>query len=174
GIRTIFNLLGPLANPAGVKRQLLGVFDAAWLEPLAQVLNRLGSEAAWVVHGDDGLDELTITGPSQVARLNKGQIERMTITPEDAGLSRATADSIKGGSPTENAAALKALLAGSQNAYRDIVLLNAAAALIVAGQCDDLETGAAMAANAIDNGAAAQMLQQLVDFTTADRTATAS
>ena len=173
GLRTIFNLLGPLANPAAVKRQLLGVFDKSWLEPLATVLHRLGSDAAWVVHGHDGLDELTITGPSDVAALRNGKIERFSITPEDAGLPVSPADAIKGGTPDENAFALKALLQGEKNAYRDIVLLNAAAALIVAERATDLKAGVALATAAIDNGKAAQKLKHLVDFSTAAAEASA-
>lgn len=162
GLRTIFNLLGPLANPAGVKRQLLGVFSADWLDPMATVLGRLGSEVAWVVHGHDGLDELTITGPSEVAELRNGVVQHFTVEPADAGLSIANEKSIRGGTPEENAAALTALLDGKKSAYRDIVVLNAAAALLVADKVTDLKSGAAMAQEAIDTGKAKEKLQQLI------------
>ncbi|MEM6902785.1 MAG: anthranilate phosphoribosyltransferase [Pseudomonadota bacterium] len=163
GVRTIFNLLGPLANPAGVKRQLLGVFSNDWLEPMATVLGRLGSEVAWIVHGHDGLDELTITGPSEVAELRNGVVQRFTVEPSDAGLSVADEKAIRGGTPEDNAAALLALLNGRKSAYRDIVVLNAAAALLVAGKAADLKAGAAQAQKAIDDGLAKAKLQQLVD-----------
>lgn len=158
GFRTIFNLAGPLANPARTRRQLVGVYSPRWLEPVAETLRRIGSISAWVVHGSDGLDELTITGPTDVAVLDDGRIERRVVVPEDAGLPRGTLDAIKGGAPTENAAALHRLLDGETGAYRDIVLLNAAAALIVAGRAQDLESGAATAARAIDDGRAAALL----------------
>ncbi len=161
GFRTLFNLAGPLANPAGTARQLIGVYDPRWLDPVAEALRRLGSEAAWVVHGTDGLDELTITGHSEVAILAHGRIERRTVTPEDAGLPRGSLDAIRGGEPAENAAALRRLLAGEPGAYRDIVLLNAAAALVVAGKADDLRTGATLAAAAIDEGRAAALLARM-------------
>jgi len=154
GFRTIFNLAGPLANPAGTRRQLVGVYHARWIEPVAEVLKRLGSVAAWVVHGSDGLDELTITGPSEVAILKDGRIERRTVTPEEAGLSRAPLAAIKGGDPAFNAAALTRLLDGETGAYRDVVLLNAAAALMVAERVADLPSGVALAAAAIDDGRA--------------------
>lgn len=162
GTRTIFNLLGPLCNPAGVKRQVIGVFSPDWVLPLAQVLRELGSEAAWVVHGDSGLDELSITGPTQVAELKDGQIREFQITPEDAGLSRSSLKSILGGTGEENAKALTALLAGEKTGYRDTVVLGSAAALLVAGKVMDLKAGAREAATAIDNGKAAQVLGRLV------------
>ncbi len=165
GTRTIFNLMGPLANPAGARRQLLGVFAKEWVEPLAQVLARLGSEAAWVVHGSDGLDEITTTGPTTVAALSGGRITVFEVTPEDAGLPRATADDLKGGDAETNAAALRAVLGGAHGPYRDIVLLNAAAALIVAGKAADLKAGVAMAASSIDEGAATRALDRLVAIT---------
>jgi anthranilate phosphoribosyltransferase len=161
GFRTLFNLAGPLANPAGTTRQLVGVFDRRWLEPVAQVLRRLGSREAWVVHGRDGLDELTITGPSDVAVLADGGIGLRTVTPEQAGLARAPLEAIRGGAPSENAAALRRLLDGERGAYRDIVLLNAAAALIVAGRAADLAEGAALSAEAIDSGKARSLLARL-------------
>lgn len=162
GTRTIFNLLGPLSNPAGAKRQLMGVFAEQWVEPLAHVLKKLGSEKVWVVHGSDGLDELTTTGPSTVAELKDGIITRFTVAPEDAGLPLADAAALKGGGPEENATALLALLNGTPSAYRDIVLLNAAAALVVADKVTNLKDGVTQAAAAIDSGAALKTKDQLV------------
>jgi anthranilate phosphoribosyltransferase len=162
GTRTIFNLLGPLSNPANAGRQLLGVFHRQWVEPLAQVLGALGSERAWVVHGSDGLDELTTTGASYVAELKDGEVTSFEVTPEDAGLRRAPSEALKGGDPTANAAAVRDMLAGKQGAYRDIVLLNAAAALVVAGKAADLKAGVALAAEAIDSGRAGATLEKLV------------
>ena len=162
GTRTIFNLLGPLCNPAGVKRQVMGVFSEAWLEPLAQVLGDLGSERAWLVHGDPGLDEISITGPTKVAELKDGKVTSFEITPEDAGLPRHELSSILGGSGEENAEALKALLNGAEGGYRDIVLLGSAAALLVAEKAGDLKEGAAQAAAAIDEGRAREVLQRMV------------
>jgi len=164
GTRTIFNLLGPLANPARVRRQLTGAFSAAWLRPMAETLGRLGCEAAWVVHGQ-GLDEIALSGPTEVVALEAGQLRAFTITPEDAGLVRAPIEAIRGGAPEANAAALTALLAGATGPYRDIVLLNAAAALIVAGRATNLPAGVALAAEAIDTGAAAGVLARLKDST---------
>jgi len=176
GIRTIFNLIGPLSNPAGAKHQLLGVFSAAWVKPMAEALKGLGSESAWVVHGSDGLDELTVTGPSQVAQLKDGQVTTFEITPADAGLPTHSAEDLKGGEPEYNAAALRGLLDGTPgaegdkkfSAYRDIVLLNAAAALIVAGKATDLKDGAAQAAQAIDSGAARATLETFAAITQGD------
>ena len=165
GVRTIFNLLGPLANPAGVRRQLMGVFDARWIEPLARVLGRLGSERVWVVHGADGLDELSITGPSEVAEWRDGTLHRFTVTPEDAGLERARIEELKGGDPEHNAEAIRALLDGARGAFRDAVLLSAAAVLVVAGRAGDLREGAAVAAQAIDSGRAREVLERLVRIT---------
>ena len=165
GFRTIFNLLGPLSNPAGANRQLLGVFDKQWVEPLAHVLKKLGSERAWVVHGSDGMDELTTTGPSTVASLRKGEVKVFEITPEDAGLSRAKPEDLVGGTPQENAQAMTALLDGASGAYRDIVLLNTAAALMVANKAENLTEGVAMAALAIDDGGARAVLANLVATT---------
>ncbi|HSA81129.1 MAG TPA: anthranilate phosphoribosyltransferase [Geminicoccaceae bacterium] len=162
GTRTIFNLLGPLANPAGARRQLLGVFARDWLEPLARVLGQLGSERAWVVHGSDGLDELTTTGPSQVAELRAGRVETFEVTPEQAGLPRARLEDLRGADATTNADALRALLDGVRGPYRDIVLLNSAAALVVAERADDLAAGVASAVGAIDSGAAKAALARLV------------
>jgi anthranilate phosphoribosyltransferase len=162
GTRTIFNLLGPLSNPAGTRRQLVGVFAKAWVKPLAEVLARLGAEAAWVVHGEDGLDELTVTGPSFVAELKGGKIRTFEVTPEEAGLRRAKIEELKGGDAIANARALRALLHGQPGPYRDVVLLNAAAALIVAGAVDTLAAGVERAAQAIDSGSALATLDRLV------------
>jgi anthranilate phosphoribosyltransferase len=160
--RTIFNLLGPLANPAGVKKQMIGVFSRQWVQPLAEVLKNLGSESIWVVHGSDGLDEITITGPTAVAALEGGKVRLFEITPEDAGLPRASGDSLKGGDANANAAALRGVLAGKPSAYRDVALLNAAAALVVAGKAKDLKEGVAQGKQALDSGAAALRLQKLI------------
>lgn len=161
GTRTVFNLLGPLSNPAGVKRQLVGVFAPEWVEPLAAVLRDLGCEAAWVVHGE-GLDEMTVSGTTRVAKLADGEIEVVEIAPEDAGLARHDAAGLKGGDAVHNAAALRAVLDGERNAYRDIVLLNTGAALVVAGLADDLTAGVERAAQAIDGGGARRALDRLV------------
>lgn len=163
--RSIFNLLGPLSNPAGANRQLLGVFGKEWVEPLAHVLKKLGSERAWVVHGSDGMDELTTTGPSTVAELRKGQVSAFEVTPEDAGLERAKPEDLVGGTPEENATAMTTLLDGAEGAYRDIVLLNTAAALIVCNKAESLKEGAEMAALAIDDGGAKAVLANLVATT---------
>ena len=162
GTRTIFNLLGPLANPAGVKYQVLGVYAKAWLEPLARVLRNLGSKRVWLVHGSDGLDEATTTGPSFVTALEQGEIRSFQIVPEDAGIARASLADLAGGDPSANAAALRGVLGGTRNAYRDIAVLNAAIALIVAGKAEHLKHGAALAAAAIDDGRAAGTLAKLV------------
>jgi anthranilate phosphoribosyltransferase len=162
GTRTIFNLIGPLANPARVEYQVIGVFSRAWLEPLAHVLLQLGSKRVWVLHGSDGLDEATTTGPTFVAELNDGAIRSFEILPEDAGISRASLASLTGGDPAANAAALHAVLSGAKNAYRDIAVFNAAIALIVAGKAVDLRHGAALAAAAVDDGRAADTLAKLV------------
>jgi len=165
GTRTIFNLLGPLSNPAGARRQLIGVFAQRWLEPIAHVLSNLGTEAAWIVHGLDGLDEMTTTGPTRVAELRAGVVRTFEIVPEEAGLRRAEPDQLKGGDAEENAAALRTVLDGAPGPYRDIVLLNAAAALIVADRAGSLADGAAMAAETIDSGRAAAALARLVAIT---------
>jgi anthranilate phosphoribosyltransferase len=162
GTRTIFNLLGPLANPAGARRQLLGVFAHDWIEPLARVLGQLGSERAWVVHGSDGLDELTTTGPSHVAELRAGRVTTFEVTPEEAGLPRARLEDLRGADATTNADALRALLDGVRGPYRDIVLLNSAAALVIADRASDLAAGVARAVEAIDGGAAKAALARLV------------
>lgn len=160
--RTIFNLLGPLSNPAGVRRQMVGVFSRHWIEPLAHVLHNLGSEAAFVVHGSDGLDELTISGPTSVAALSGGRVSTFEVTPEDVGLARASAGSLKGGDAAFNADALRKVLSGEPGPYRDVSLLNAAAALVVAGRTPDLKAGVAMAAKSVDSGAAKATLERLV------------
>ncbi len=165
GIRTIFNLLGPLCNPAGVKRQVLGVFDKKWVEPRAHVMKNLGSHHVWVVHGSDGMDELTTTGPSTVAELNEGDITVFEVTPEDAGLARAKLADLKGGDAKANAEAIRVLLQGEPGPFRDIVLLNTAAALIVAGKAASLADGVERAARAIDTGAAMTALDRLIAAT---------
>lgn len=162
GIKTVFNMLGPLSNPALVTRQLLGVFAAEWVKPFAQALRNLGSVSAWVVHGFDGMDEITTTGPTTVAELKDGTIRVFEVTPEDAGLRRASIEELKGGNPAENAAAIRRLFDGEAGAYRDIVLLNTAAALIVSGKAATLKEGAATAAKTIDSGAAKATLAKLV------------
>ena len=164
GFRTVFNLLGPLSNPASAKRQVMGVYDPRLLEPLAQVLGRLGAMRAWTVHGQ-GLDELTTTGPTEVAEWRDGAVRRFSVTPEDAGLPRADIAALRGGDAEENAAALNALLDGATGAYRDIVLLNAAAALLVADRAEDLAQGARIAAQVIDDGRARAALDALVAAT---------
>ncbi len=160
GTRTIFNLLGPLANPAGVRRQLTGVFDPEWARPIAEALARLGTVSAWVVHGQ-GLDELTLAGESHVAVLRDGAVTARVVAPEDAGLGRAPISAIQGGDPAVNAAALLALLQGADGPYRDTVLLNAAAALIIAEQAGDLREGVGRAATALGSGAALAALDVL-------------
>jgi anthranilate phosphoribosyltransferase len=162
GTRTIFNLLGPLANPAGTKYQLVGVFGREWVEPLANVLGLLGTERAWVVHGEDGLDELTTTGISDVAVLDGGQVSTFRISPRNAGLPEAKPEDLIGGDATENAAHIRALLGGLKGPFRDIVLLNAAAALLVAGKAKSLREGVALAAQAIDGGKALALLDRLI------------
>ncbi len=162
GFRTVFNLIGPLSNPASVKRYLLGVFSPDWVEPLAAVLSELGAERAWVVHGHGGLDEISPGGPTTVASLDGGKIETFTVTPEDAGLKTLPVDGIKGGDAEHNARALRSVLNGERGAYRDTVLLNAGAALIVAGKAKTLGEGAALAAVLIDEGKATERLDRLV------------
>jgi anthranilate phosphoribosyltransferase len=165
GTRTIFNLLGPLSNPAFVQRQLLGVFAKQWVRPLAEVMGKLGSERVWVMHGSDGLDEMTLTGPTYVSELNNGKISDFEVVPEDAGLGRVPFDLLKGDDPTTNAVALRAVLNGGQGAFRDIVLLNSAAALVIAGKVSNLKDGAKMAAESIDSGKARAVLHKLVEIT---------
>jgi anthranilate phosphoribosyltransferase len=162
GFRTIFNLVGPLSNPASVKRYLLGVFAPDWVEPLADVLLNLGAESAWVVHGAGGLDEMSPAGETKVARLKDGKVTTYSVTPADAGLRTWPFEAIKGGDAVHNAEALRAVLGGQPGAYRDTVLLNAGAALVVAGRADDLKQGAAMAAESIDRGNASDRLARLI------------
>ena len=160
GFRTVFNLLGPICNPAGVQRQLIGIYARDWLEPVAHVLADLGTEKAWIVHGADGLDEMSTTGPTRVAMLEDGQVTVRDIVPEDAGIPRATLAALKGGTAEDNARAIRELLGGAKSAFRDIVLLNSAAALVVAGSASNLREGVARAAEAIDSGRAANALEQ--------------
>jgi anthranilate phosphoribosyltransferase len=162
GTRTIFNLLGPLSNPAGVKRQMIGTFSKHWIEPMAQVLKNLGSESIWVVHGSDGLDEITTAGPTSVAALENGKVRTFEITPEDAGLKRSKPETLKGGDADSNAKALLDVLKGKAGPFRDVAILNASAALIVAGKAKDLKDGAALAAKAIDSGEAEGRLDRLI------------
>ena len=165
GTRTIFNILGPLTNPAGVKRQLTGAYRRDLIRPMAETLGQLGSEKAWLVHGSDGTDELTITGLSWVSALNGGAVSDFEIHPEDAGLPVHPFDDIVGGTPEENAVAFNALLDGAPSAYRDAVLLNAAAALVVADAAPDLKTGAEMARASIDSGAARAKIAAVAKIT---------
>jgi anthranilate phosphoribosyltransferase len=165
GVRTIFNLLGPLSNPAGARRQLIGVFAAEWQEPMALVLRNLGSERVWVVHGSDGLDELSTTGASAVVELKDGELRRFTVRPEELGLKRAAPADLRGGDGEENARLMRELLAGTPGPLRDIVLLNAAAALVIADKAPDLKAGLALAARAIDTGRALAALEALVAIT---------
>ena len=160
--RTIFNLLGPLSNPAGVTRQMVGVFSRQWVEPLAQVLKNLGSETVWVVHGSDGLDEITLTGPTSVAALEKGTIRCFEVTPEEAGLKCVAGETLRGGDANANAIALQSVLDGMPSPYRDVALLNAAAALVIAGRAKDLKEGVALGVQSIDSGAAASRLKHLI------------
>ncbi|MSO53675.1 MAG: anthranilate phosphoribosyltransferase [Rhodospirillales bacterium] len=165
GTRTIFNLLGPLSNPAGVKRQFTGAFARQWIEPMARVLGNLGCERAWVVHGSDGLDEMTTTGPSFVVEIDGGRIKTFEVKPEDVGIARAQPADLKGGTPDVNAQAIHNLLDGKAGPFRDIVMLNAAAALVVAGKANTLGDGVKIAAAAIDQGKAKATLAKLVTVT---------
>ncbi len=162
GTRTIFNLLGPLSNPASVKRQMVGTFSKHWVEPMAQVLKNLGSDCVWVVHGSDGLDEITTAGSTSVAALENGKIRTFEITPEDAGLQRVKPEALRGGDAETNAKALLDVLKGKPGPFRDVAILNAAAALIVAGKAKDLKEGAALAAKSIDSGEAEGRLDRLI------------
>ncbi len=161
-MRTIFNLLGPLASPARVKHQLVGIYDKKWLRPYAEALKALGSSRALVVHGADGLDEVTITDVTHFASLENGQVSEGQLAPEDAGINRARLADIKGGTADDNAQALKRLFGGEKGPYRDIVLLNAGAALMVSGRAKDVKEGVRLAAQALDGGAARQKLDQLI------------
>jgi anthranilate phosphoribosyltransferase len=160
GFRTIFNLLGPICNPAAVKRQLIGIFSDTWLLPVAEVLRDLGTDRAWVVHGSDGLDELSTTGPTKVAMLECGDISLREVTPEEAGVERGTLASLKGGTAEENARAIRALFAGQRSPFRDIVLLNSGAALVVGGIARNIAEGVILAAQAIDSGSALSVLEK--------------
>lgn len=161
GTRTIFNLLGPLSNPAGVSRQLVGVFAPEWVEPIAHVLKGLGGTAIWVVHGD-GLDEMTTAGTTKVAAVENGAIRTFDVTPEDVGLPRVGMEDLRGGDAEHNAAALRGVLSGIQNPYRDIAVLNAAATFIIAGRATDLPAGIKVARESIDSGNALSTLERLV------------
>jgi anthranilate phosphoribosyltransferase len=165
GFRTIFNLLGPIANPAGVKRQVVGVFSWQWVEPIAHVLCNLGAEHVWVVHGHDGLDELTTTGATDVAEVKDGKVTVFEVTPADAGLQPAKLSDLRGGDEKQNAAAIRDVLAGKQTPLRDIALLSAAAATIVAGKVDNLQDGVALGVSSIESGAAGAALDRLVAIT---------
>ncbi len=165
GTRTIFNLLGPISNPAGVRRQLVGVFDRRWVEPLAHVFRNLGSDCVWVVHGtdgDQGLDEITTTGTTFVSELRDGVVRSFEVEPDDAGLPRSGLDDLKGGNAQENADAMRAMLDGEPGPHRDNVTITAAAALIVADKADNLKQGVAIASEAIDSGRAKSCLDRLV------------
>ena len=163
--RTIFNVLGPLSNPAGVKRLLVGVFSEKWVEPLAHVLGRLGAEKAWVVHGSDGLDEMTLSGPTYVAEYENGSVNTFECSPADAGLKEAPIKSVQGGDAAYNADALTALLNGEHSPYRDIVCYTSAGALVVAGVANQLGEGVEIAQRAIDEGQAKKTLQLLIEIT---------
>ena len=167
GTRTIFNLLGPLSNPAGVSHQLLGVFSEAWLDPLTQVLKDLGSRKVWTVHVSDGLDEMTTTGPTLVAALENGAIRRFTVTPDEVGLPTSRPEDLKGADPEHNAAQLRAVLDGARIPYRDVGLLNAAAALVIADQAANLRDGVERASQALDSGRAKGTLERLVQVSNA-------
>jgi anthranilate phosphoribosyltransferase len=167
GTRTVFNLLGPLTNPAGVKRQLTGAFSRDWIRPMAETLAALGSDRAWLVHGADGTDELSIAGKSWVAALEDGRVHEFELHPEEAGLPVHPFEAIMGGSPEDNAMAFRALLDGEKGAYRDAVLLNAAAALLVAGKCAALPDGVERAAESIDSGAAKAKIEAMARATQA-------
>ena len=168
GTRTLFNILGPLTNPAGVKRQLTGAFSKELIRPMAETLGKLGSDRAWLVHGSDGTDELTITGISWVSALEEdGAVKNIELHPEDAGLPVHPFEAIIGGTPEDNAKAFRALLDGEASAYRDAVLLNSAAAIVVAGKSDDLKEARDMAIESIDSGAAKAKIQELARITTA-------
>jgi anthranilate phosphoribosyltransferase len=162
GTRTIFNLLGPLSNPAGVKRQMVGVFSKQWTTPLAQVLKSLGTERAWIVHGSDGLDEITTSGPTSVTALEDGAIKTFEISPEEFGLRKVKPEALRGGDAAENAQAALNVLKGKASAFRDVALFNAAAALVVAGKAKDLKDGLHAAAHAVDSGEAEGRLDRLI------------
>jgi len=162
GTRTIFNLLGPLSNPAGVRRQMIGVFSKQWTEPLAHVLKNLGAESVWVVHGSDGLDEITTSGPTSVTALQSGVIHSFEISPEDIGLAKVKPEALRGGDAQSNAKAVEDVLEGKKTPFRDVALLNAAAALVVAGKAKDLKAGFALAVHSVDSGEAEGRLDRLI------------
>jgi anthranilate phosphoribosyltransferase len=162
GTRTVFNVLGPLSNPASVKRQLVGAFASHWLEPMANTLKALGSERVWLVHGSDGLDEITTTGATEIVELKNGSLHRFAVTPEEAGLNRASSDDLKGGDAEHNAKALMDVLQGDKTAYRDIALMNAGAALVIADKASHLKEGVELAAQTVDSGAAKATLERLI------------
>ena len=162
GTRTIFNLLGPLSNPAGVRRQMIGVFSKHWTEPLAHVLKNLGAECVWVVHGSDGLDEITTSGPTSVTALEAGAIRSFEISPENVALAKVKPESLRGGDAESNAKAVEDVLEGKKTPFRDVAILNAAAALVVAGKAKDLKAGVGIAAHAIDSGEAEGRLDRLI------------
>src|SRR5271167_4611687 len=162
GTRTIFNLLGPLSNPAGVRRQMVGVFSRQWTEPLAQVLKNLGTEQAWVVHGSDGLDEVTTSGPTTVSALEAGTVRTFEISPEDVGLPRVKPEALRGGDAATNATAVQEVLEGKKSPFRDVALFNAAAALMVAGKAKNLKSGLQLAAHSVDSGEAEGRLDRLI------------
>ena len=163
GTRTIFNLLGPLSNPAGVRRQMVGTFSRHWLLPVAETLRDLGSEKVWIVHGADGLDEMSTTGATHVVQYDRGAISGFDVVPEDAGLVRTRLDDLRGGDASSNAAALRAVLGGERNPYRDIGMLNAAAALMVADRVSSVREGVELAAETLDSGRAAATLDRLIE-----------
>jgi anthranilate phosphoribosyltransferase len=162
GTRTIFNLLGPLSNPAGVRRQMIGVFSRQWTEPLAQVLKNLGAERAWVVHGSDGLDEITTAGSTTVSALENGAVRSFEISPEQVGLAKVKPEALRGGDASANAQAVLEVLEGKPSAFRDVALFNAAAALVVAGKASDIKVGFDLAAHAVDSGEAEARLDRLI------------
>ncbi len=162
GTRTIFNLLGPLSNPAGVRRQMVGVFSRHWTEPLAQVLKNLGAECVWVVHGSDGLDEITTSGPTTVTALEAGVIRTFEISPEQVGLEKAKPEALRGGDASVNARAVQDVLEGKKSAFRDVALFNAAAALVVAGKAKNLKDGVGLATQSLDFGEAEGRLDRLI------------
>ncbi|WP_300378829.1 anthranilate phosphoribosyltransferase [Henriciella sp.] len=164
GIRTIFNLLGPLSNPANASHQILGVYDQRWLEPMAEALLKLGIEKAWLVHGLDGIDELSISGPSRIIEVSDGALTEMTLSPGDAGLDTSPLSALEGGNVDQNSAAIRELLEGRPGPFRDVVLLNAAAGLHILGLADTLVDGAGLAGEAIDSGKALQTLSTLAEI----------
>jgi anthranilate phosphoribosyltransferase len=171
GTRTIFNLLGPLSNPAGVKRQMIGAFSRQWIEPMAHVLKNLGAERVWVAHGSDGLDEITTSGPTAIAALENGKVTTFEVKPEDVGLQPSKPEMLRGGDAETNATALMGVLKGTKGPFRDIAIFNAAAALIVAGRAKDLKEGAALAARSVDSGEAEGSLDRLIAVSNAPASA---